>query len=64
MIMDASKEEDLPRGVLGKCLPDWLRPPTITIEDWKRMRPDLAVLPDIDSPTCMADKELWVLELG
>jgi hypothetical protein len=64
MIMDAGKEEDLPRGVLGKRLPDWLRPSTITVADWKRMRPDLAVLPDIDSPTCMSDKELWVLELG
>ena len=62
--MDAGTEENLPRGVLGKRLPAWLRPSSITEEDWKIMRPDLAILPDKDSPTCIIDKEIWLLELG
>ena len=28
------------------------------------MRPDLAILPDQDSPTGIIDKEIWLLELG
>ena len=28
------------------------------------MRPDLAILPDEDSPTCIIDTEIWLLELG
>jgi len=35
IIMDAGKEEDLPMGVvLGKRLPAWPRPSSITEEDW------------------------------
>jgi hypothetical protein len=64
MIMDAGKEEDPPRGVLGKRLPAWLRPSTIPIQDWNKMRPDLAILPDTDSPTSQADKTIWILDLG
>ena len=62
--MDAGKTEDLPRGVLGKRLPAWLRPPSISPQEWDKMRPDLAVLPDTDSPITQADKTVWVLELG
>jgi hypothetical protein len=64
MIMDAGKEEDLPRGVLGKRLPAWLRPPTVPLLEWNKMRPDLAILPDTDSPTSRGDKVIWILELG
>jgi hypothetical protein len=28
------------------------------------MRPDLAILPDLDSPTARAEKIIWLLELG
>jgi len=62
--MDAGRLEDLPRGVLGKTLPDWLRPPSISAEIWPKLRPDLAILPEVDSPTIAADKEIWILELG
>jgi len=64
VIMDAGRLEDLPRGVLGKTLPDWLRPPSISAEIWPKLRPDLAILPEVDSPTIAADKEIWILELG
>ena len=62
--MDAGKEADLPRGVLGKRLPDWLRPPSVPADTWAKMRPDLAILPDTDSPTLRSDKQIWILELG
>eukprot|EP00798_Chlamydomonas_sp_ICE-L_P025608 gene25608-biopygen20096 len=64
VIMDAGRLEDLPRGVLGKTLPDWLRPPSISAEIWPKLRPGLAILPEVDSPTIAADKEIWILELG
>ena len=64
MIMDACKEEDLPRGVISKRLPAWLRPSTIPLIEWNKMRPDLAILPDTESPTSRADKVIWILELG
>ena len=59
--MDAGKEEDLPRGVLGKRLPAWLRPSGTPTSEWNKMRPDLAILPDPDHST---DKTIWVIELG
>jgi ribonuclease HI len=64
MIMDVGKEEDLPRGVLGKRLPAWLRPSSIPLPDWTRMRPDLVILPESESPTGKADKIIWIIELG
>ena len=62
--MDAGRLEDLPRGVLGKRLPDWLRPPQVPPADWAKMRPDLAILPDRDTPDKPTDKKIWLLELG
>jgi hypothetical protein len=59
MVMDAGKTEDLPRGVIGKKLPPWLRPSSISQADWKKMRPDLAIL-----PVSRTSKEIWLLELG
>jgi hypothetical protein len=64
MIMDAGRLEDLPRGVLGKRLPDWLCPPPISLAHWHKLRPDLAILPDRDMPGRPADRVIWLVELG
>ena len=47
IFMDAGAQADLPVAVQAKRLPEWLRPATVTPETWKKMRPDILLLPNL-----------------
>ena len=65
--MDAGAQADLPAEVQAKRLPDWLRPAAVTPELWKRMRPDILLLPNLpmgDTPNQNARHTIHIVEVG
>jgi hypothetical protein len=67
MIMDAGKAEDLPNSVQQKTLPDELRPTEVQLEHWRKMRPDILVIPGLktnETPTPGTKYRITVIEVG
>ena len=65
--MDAGAAADLPADVQSKRLPDWLRPDTTTPTIWKKMRPDILILPTLtngDTPTPGVKQTIHIVEVG
>ena len=64
--MDTGKREDLPTGVAGKLLPNWLRPPAIPRGNWRRYRPDIPLLPNCPatSPPPPGPLAIHLVEVG
>ncbi len=44
MIMDAGKQDELPKTVRMRRMPDTLRPPHIDKEEWQKLRSDLVMI--------------------
>jgi hypothetical protein len=67
MIMDAGKLEDLPDTVQRKTLPEELRPLAIPSEQWRKMRPDLLIIPGLttnETPMQGTHYCITVIEIG
>ena len=67
MIMDAGRLADLPTTVQRKSLPPDLKPPAITEETWRKMRPDILILPGLqthDEPVAAEKYTIIIVEIG
>ena len=67
MVMDAGKQDELPDTVHAQRLPDSLRPPQVTQEEWRKLRPDLVVITGMtanETPTHGMKLHMEMLEVG
>ena len=66
-IMDAGKATDLPDSVQCKRLPESLRPTTIPLEAWRKMRPDILIIPSLktcEMPDTQTRYNITLVEVG
>jgi ribonuclease HI len=66
-IMDAGQEQELPESVQGKRLPFTLKPPTVALDTWCKMRPDLLMIPQLranDMPDATDKYRIYLVEIG
>ena len=66
-VMDAGKATDLPDSVQSKRLPESLRPATIALEAWRKMRPDILIIPSLktcEMPDPMTRYNITLVEVG
>ena len=50
-VMDAGRAADLPPEATSTRLPEWLCPPQVEKDEWRRMRPDVLLIPTLPQHT-------------